>query len=135
MCPPRVSHVLTHVLMKHDRLLQEASKQAEEFKPQEIANTLWALATAGVQIPASLVECLSRRAESTAKEFNPQDIANTLWALATAGVQIPASLVECLSRRAESTAKEERSPRCCFGLPKRLPVAPVLLCPARRWPL
>jgi hypothetical protein len=50
-----------------------------------------------VQIPASLEEYLSRRAESTAKEFNSQNIANTLWALATAGVQIPTSLVECLS--------------------------------------
>ena len=82
--------------MKHDRLLQEASKQAEEFKPQEIANTLWALATAGVQIPASLVECLSRRAESTAKEFNSQDIVNTLWA-ASVLETIPLFLSSALS--------------------------------------
>ncbi len=71
-------------------LSRRVESTAREFKPQEseIANTLWALATAGVQILYRhrwWSACRGAgRAESTALagEFNPQDIANMLWASA-----------------------------------------------------
>ena len=68
------------LISPHYRLVSEVGHVVGSFEPQDIANTLWALATAGVQMPASLVESLSKRAESTARDFNPQAIANTLWA-------------------------------------------------------
>ena len=58
------------------RLISKVVEHVSEFNPRAIANTLWALATGGVQLPASLVECLSQRAVSTARDFKPQGIAN-----------------------------------------------------------
>jgi hypothetical protein len=108
-------------------LSRRAESTVREFKPQEIANTLWALAMACVQIPASL--------KSTVREFKPQNIANTLWSLATAGVQIPASLVECLSRRAEITAREFNPQNIANTLCDGVQISASLvecLCVARR---
>ncbi|MCF2108875.1 DUF1601 domain-containing protein, partial [Coxiella burnetii] len=58
--------------------------------PQDIANTLWALATMGInwrdiqekELDNSLLKAIAQNAN----RFNPQDIANTLWALATMGI-------------------------------------------------
>jgi hypothetical protein len=88
-----------------ESLSREAERKARDFNPQEIANTLWALATAGVRLPGSLVESLSREAERKARDFNPQDIANMLWALATAGGRLLGSLVS-LSREAERKVRD-----------------------------
>jgi hypothetical protein len=44
------------------------------YKPQEISNLLWAMATARVAPSAELVEVLSGQAVSKAKDFNPQGI-------------------------------------------------------------
>jgi hypothetical protein len=73
----------TCLILGIHRLALAAERSAEDFKPQEIANTLWALATAGVRVRESLVDVLTKRAERTAGDFNPQSIANTLWALTT----------------------------------------------------
>ena len=87
-------------------LLAEAEHMAADFKPQNVANTLWAFATMRVEMPKPLVECMVLQAERVAADFNPQDVANTLWAFATMGVQMPKPLVECMARQAERMAAD-----------------------------
>ena len=67
----------------------------DAFKPQEIANTTWAFATAG-QSDAALFRALARRAERCVGHFNAQDLANTAWVFAKAG-QFDAQLVRALA--------------------------------------
>ncbi len=55
---------------------------AGEFKPQDVANLMWALATLGVDPGAELATAMSRRAVASAGEFNQQEVANLMWALA-----------------------------------------------------
>ncbi|KAJ1487758.1 hypothetical protein T484DRAFT_1785633, partial [Baffinella frigidus] len=67
--------------LRADRELLEAMQRratvtAEEFKPQEVAILLWALATMGGRKDRELVEAMQRRAAATAGEFTPQEIAN-----------------------------------------------------------
>ncbi|KAJ1474739.1 hypothetical protein T484DRAFT_1831139, partial [Baffinella frigidus] len=64
-----------------DRGLLEAMQMramatAGEFKPQEVANLLWALATMGEGVDRGLLEVMQGRATATAGECNPQDVAN-----------------------------------------------------------
>ena len=70
-------------------MCRQAESRSEEFKPQDIANTLWALATAGEPMSSSLVVSMCRQAESISEEFKPQAISITLWAA-------------CVSRQAAS---------------------------------
>ena len=65
-------------------LANEAERRLSEFKPQELANTAWAFATAG-KSDASLFRALARAAERCGGDFNAQDLANTAWAFATLG--------------------------------------------------
>jgi hypothetical protein len=62
-----------------------------DFNPQELANTVWAYATAGVQHPA-LFNKLGDDVVSlnNLKSFKPQALANIIWAFATACVKHPA---------------------------------------------
>jgi hypothetical protein len=52
------------------------------FGHEDVANTLWALATLGRTPGAQVMALLERRAAelSTAAHFALQDVANTLWA-------------------------------------------------------
>jgi hypothetical protein len=61
------------------------------FNAQDIANIVWAYATAGVQHPA-LFEKVGDHVVGLdhLKSFKPQELSNTVWAYATAGVQHPA---------------------------------------------
>jgi len=59
-----------------------------EFKPQELANTAWAYATAGHAAPA-LLDALAAEAAGRVREFNPQELANTAWAFAVADRPAP----------------------------------------------
>ena len=77
-----------------------------DFKPQEVANTLWAFATMGVEMPKPLVACMALQAERMAADFNPQGIANTLWAAAAS--EHVASLLPVFARIA-ATAKQQRA--------------------------
>ena len=63
-------------------LLARASVTVDSFKPQNVANLMWALATLGVEPGAELATAMSRRAVAIAGEFNLQDVANLMWALA-----------------------------------------------------
>ncbi|WP_237670876.1 DUF1601 domain-containing protein [Coxiella burnetii] len=72
-------------------MLGAVRRNAERFKPQGIANALWALATTGMRrrelenqgLSVRLFEAIRRNAE----RFNPQGIANVLWALTTMGMR------------------------------------------------
>ena len=55
---------------------KEAVTKCKAFKPQEIANLMWALATSGVALDAALVDVVSRKAVSKCKAFKPQEIAS-----------------------------------------------------------
>ena len=60
-------------------LLARASVTVDSFKPQEVANLMWALATLGVEPGAELATAMSRRAVASAGEFKLQDVANLMW--------------------------------------------------------
>ena len=62
--------------------MRRARDTAEAFNPQDVANTLWALATMGEKPERELLGALLRRARDTAEAFNPQGVANTLLAFA-----------------------------------------------------
>jgi hypothetical protein len=55
---------------------------AGEFKPQNVANLMWALATLGLEPGAELATAMSGQAVASAGEFKPQGVANLMWALA-----------------------------------------------------
>jgi hypothetical protein len=59
------------------------------FNSQDIANTVWAFATAGIAAP-KLFDTAADAAVRKIGNFNEQNIANTVWAFATAGIAAPA---------------------------------------------
>ena len=59
-------------------------RRFEEFKPQELSNTAWAFARAGVADEALFMR-LGDVALRKLRGFNPQNLTNTIWAFATAG--------------------------------------------------
>jgi hypothetical protein len=69
--------VLSHEVRR--TLWQATEWLAKQMNPQDVSNTLWALAVLDVVPPAGLTQA----AERVAPDMNTQDIANTLWALAT----------------------------------------------------
>jgi len=87
-------------------LTERALQQLEDFKPQNVANTLWALAKMRVEADKRLLRALSLRATASAADFKPQEVANTLWAFATMGVKADKRLLEALSHRATASAAD-----------------------------
>jgi len=63
--------------------VRAVERRLDHFKPQELANTAWAFATAD-RSDALLFVLLVRVVERRLGEFKPQDFANTAWAFATA---------------------------------------------------
>ena len=100
-------------------LLRRARDTAEAFNPQEVANTLWALATMGEKPERELVGALLRRARDTAEAFKPQNVANTLWAFSVFCCIAPhgmpngelRNVVDTLLCRATNLACSEQSAR------------------------
>jgi hypothetical protein len=80
--------------------------KARDFEPQNIANLMWAFATAGVSPGETLVRTMSAEAVSKSKDFKPQEIANLMWALSTSGVSSDAALVRAMSAEAVSKSKD-----------------------------
>ncbi|KAJ1454239.1 hypothetical protein M885DRAFT_566448 [Pelagophyceae sp. CCMP2097] len=66
-----------------------APKKIATFDSQNLANTVWAYATARIEAPA-LFEMIAAEAAKKIATFNPQNLANTLWAYATVGSAAPA---------------------------------------------
>ncbi len=64
-------------------LERRAEAISGKFNSQNVANTLWALATMGTKPGEKLMGQLEQRAEAISGGFNSQDIANTLCAFAT----------------------------------------------------
>jgi hypothetical protein len=68
-----------------ERMMRQLERRAEaisgEFNSQDIANTLWALATMGTKPGERMMGQLERRTEAISGEFNSQAVANTLWSL------------------------------------------------------
>jgi hypothetical protein len=61
---------------------------APSMKPQEVANSLWALATLGWPAGEGSMRCaLEGAAVRVAPSMKPQEVANSLWGLATLGWQ------------------------------------------------
>jgi very-short-patch-repair endonuclease len=64
------------------------------MKPQELANTLWALATLGWQVgEGTMRSALEGAVVRMAPSMNPQNVANTLWAFATLGWKARSEMV------------------------------------------
>jgi very-short-patch-repair endonuclease len=85
------------------------------MKAQEVANTLWALATLCWQAgEAAMRSALEGAAMRVAPSMKAQHIANTLWALATLGWKPSAALSMCL--------KDLVVPLFADGRGSRLPV-------------
>ena len=74
--PQTIDTVLTAIA-------RAAVPQARVFNPRDVANTVWAFATAGVKAP-ELFDALTEPAVAQAAHFNGQDLGNTVWAFATA---------------------------------------------------
>ena len=66
-----------------------AVPRVRDFNPQNLANTVWAYATAGHSAPA-LLDAIAAAAPPRLREFKPQEFANMAWAYATAGQKAPA---------------------------------------------
>jgi hypothetical protein len=55
----------------------------QEFKPQEIANTLHTMVKHSYKPTESLRLVFEQRVEVISGEFNSQNVANTMWGFAT----------------------------------------------------
>ena len=58
------------------------SDHLNQFKPEELSNTVWAYATAQIS-HSKLFQEVAKNAIQRKKEFNSQDVVNTLWAYAS----------------------------------------------------
>ncbi|WP_422449591.1 MULTISPECIES: DUF1601 domain-containing protein [unclassified Endozoicomonas] len=104
---PKLKEAVT-ALLPHVKTKAESKKEKDHFKPQEVANLLWALAKlvgSGLELEktAKLKEALvtllynvKTKAESKEERshFNTQGTINLLWALAKLGEAIEPSLIK-----------------------------------------
>ena len=65
---------------------EAAARGLGAFNPQELANTVWAYATAGHASPALFDAVAAEVAARGLGAFNPQNLANTVWAYVVANV-------------------------------------------------
>jgi very-short-patch-repair endonuclease len=90
-------------------ILQDAVVIAERGNPQDIANTVWAVATMGIESPL-LFEAINTHPACIIADGTPQEIANTAWAFATLksdGKAFFGAVDECASR----LVREEGTPQ------------------------
>jgi len=81
-----------------------ALARRREFKPQELANTAWAFATAG-RATHALMDAVAEESAERVREFAPQALANTAWAFATAGHAAPA-LFDAIGKESAGRVRE-----------------------------
>ena len=68
-------------------------------KPQEVSNSLWALATLQLQLTGAELQQLLWRFSAVLSDAAPQAVSNTLWAVATMGQQVsPVQLQQLMGR-------------------------------------
>ena len=73
---------------------QGMRKDLTDFNPQDVANTVWAFATANMAdagLFARLASEITRR--RSLDDFTPQELANTVWAFAIADEHVIVSLI------------------------------------------
>ena len=87
-------------------LEKRAEDTAEDFKPQEVADLVWAWATMGHRPGADVMSALEKRAADTAEDFKPQGVVNLVWAWATMRHTPRPAAMSALEERAASTAGE-----------------------------
>jgi len=83
------------------RLFEEALRMSGGFGAQEAANSIWAVASMGVD-DSRIVNGLSRACADRVKDLNPQNAANSIWAVATLSVtdqQVISSLSQACADR------------------------------------
>jgi hypothetical protein len=85
---------------------EQATATARDFKSQEVANSLWALATMGVQADPRLLGAMQEQATVTARDFKPQGVANLVWALSTMGVKADRRLLDAVQGHVSATARD-----------------------------
>jgi hypothetical protein len=85
------------LLLWNDLIQRALQLKSREFKPWDISNLMWGLATAGVPPGGQLVKAMSAEAVLKAMDFKPQDISNLMWAMAKLDVSPDAALVEAMS--------------------------------------
>jgi hypothetical protein len=73
---------LQQLLERFEQLLPQAS-------PQNVSNTLWAVATMQQQVPPKQLQQLLQRFQQLLPQAKPQAVSNTLWAVATMQQQVP----------------------------------------------
>ena len=66
-------------------LLQHLGAKLGDAKPQDISNSLWALARLRCKAPPELLDQLCAAALPQLPYFSPQELSNTLWGLARLG--------------------------------------------------
>ena len=63
--------------------------QADQCKPQQIANIMWAFGTLSYKPQEHLLNVLASQAVSKLTDFNPQNLANFIWAYARCKIECP----------------------------------------------
>ncbi|MBO9497096.1 DUF1601 domain-containing protein [Thalassotalea sp. G20_0] len=122
-------------LLSHVKTKVESTKEKDHFKPQEVANLLWAVAKLvdnGLELEkmpklkevmAALLPQVKSKAESKEEKdhFNPQEVASLLWAVAKLvdnGLELEkipklkeavAALLPRVKTKAESKEEKDRS--------------------------
>jgi len=87
------NHSMVHYLS------DQVPRVVDDFKPQELANTVWAWATMRHQPSDKVLIALERRVLACVDDFDPQNLANTVWAWATMRHQPSADALAALERR------------------------------------
>ncbi|PSC71010.1 Tbc2 translation chloroplastic isoform B [Micractinium conductrix] len=86
-------------------LVNEALPLLPQFKPQELSNLMWAMATMAFYPGTSTVDVISRAAAAAASSMKPQELANTAWAWATLrhfpGAQLLDAVLGCAEAQLE----------------------------------
>ena len=88
------------------KLMARALAIAGDFKPQDVSNILWALATLDIRPEPRLLEAMQRRALATEHDFIAHNVAMLLWALATMGIEPEPFLLKAMQRRVVATADD-----------------------------
>ena len=68
--------------MLSDTSLLALIVQADQCKPQQIANIMWAFGTLSYKPQEHLLNVLAIQGVSKLSDFNPQNLANFIWAYA-----------------------------------------------------
>jgi hypothetical protein len=59
---------------------EKVEERLDDFKLQEIVNTVWAFATVDQGAP-KLFEAVAGKTDKRIEDFNPQELSNTVWVL------------------------------------------------------